>query len=410
MGNGKRGRPRTVQFRYSVEEGVSYDPNEQPVEYWLSTCKNKHTRYMYQVRFENFENFTGKSGKEMLQERISDVASGDLIRAEKYNKLAVDFYEKMNEKYSSHTAWSNLTAVRSFFGTFGKHLELVVDQYLGRAGKKKPQAEKKKHKFTLDEVKALYEVGDWYEKSILILGVQCGLARNEVVSLRVEDLKPWLNLEPPVGPIELVREKTDEKIKMILGRDAVETLRTFIGDREEGWLFESSQNHGTHITPAEPDRVVKRLWKRLPRAYKPRGKVIYHGLRDFFSNAMQNGGMPFLHVELLMGHVLPQNGAYTIPTDEVLREEYKKAEPNISVRRTYSTNTRLENLEEITNLAAKALAELLKPILEKLWLQQQLDLETVGETIGLLRKPDFENMSEKEIIKEYLRLTKGERA
>ncbi len=67
-------------------------------------------------------------------------------------------------------------------------------------------------------------------------------------------------------------------------------------------------------------------------------------------------------------------------------------------------NGRVGNLEEITDLTAKALAELLKPILKKIWLQQQLG--EGGETLGVLQRPDFESMSTREIIQEYLKLSK----
>ena len=383
MADQKRGRPPKVKLKYKVREGTAYDPNKQPVEYWLQTCKNPHTRYMYQVRFEAFEAFTKKDGKIMLLERIDDVASGDLRRAKTYDKLAVDFYEEMSKKYSSHTAWSYLTAVRSFFATFGKHMELVVDQYLGRAGKGKPQATKKKHKFILNELQDLCEVANWYERSILVLGVQSGLARNEVVALKVEEIKPWLSLEPPVGPIELVRSKTDTQIKMILGSDAVETLKTYIGNRREGWLFPSPQNFGKHITVAEPDRIIKRLWKRLPKdKYQPRGAIVYHALRDFFSNAMQNGGMPFQHVELLMGHQLPQGGAYTVPTDQMLKEEYMKAESNITLRRAPLNHERLHELEKKVERLEGALRTALTSGFEKRLTEEAVDDILKGEGLA----------------------------
>jgi len=342
-----RGRPRKVTLKYAVDDVTKYSPNEQPVEYWLQTMKNKHTRYMYQVRFEDFERFTNKDGRTMLQERMKDVASGDLERAKRYDKIVIDFYEVTTKRFKSgHTAWSYLTAIRSFFATFGKHMELVLHQYLGRAGKTKPQRTTRKHKFVLAELRDLYDVADWYEKTMLILGVQCGLARKEVVTLKIEELKPWLNIGAPVGPIELVREKTDTPLFMVLGKDAVETLRTYIGDRTSGWLFPSPQNEGKHITTSEPGRILQRLWKRLPKGkYLARGRIMYHALRDFFSNAMQNGGMPFHHVELLMAHSLPQGGAYTTPTDEMLLEEYRKAEANVTIRTVAPAYERLERLE-----------------------------------------------------------------
>jgi len=65
------------------------------------------------------------------------------------------------------------------------------------------------------------------------------------------------------------------------------------------------------------------------------------------------------------------------------------------------------NLEEVTDLTAKALAELLKPIIRKIWLQRQ---QGASGTIGLMTKPDFEEMEPKELLKEFLKLTREERS
>ena len=82
--------------------------------------------------------------------------------------------------------------------------------------------------------------------------------------------------------------------------------------------------------------------------------------------------------------------------------EWKKVNEHLKLSVSQS-NGRIQNLEELTNLMAKALAELLKPIVEKMWLQKQQGL--VG-SIGLILTPDFDNMSPKQVLREYLKLLK----
>jgi hypothetical protein len=68
---------------------------------------------------------------------------------------------------------------------------------------------------------------------------------------------------------------------------------------------------------------------------------------------------------------------------------------------------RMDSIEEVTTLVSESLAEMLRPIIERKLLARQLSRG--GETMGLLRKPDLEGKSAKDILQAYLRLTKEEK-
>lgn len=328
---------------------------QDPVQYWLDTCKHVRTKRLYEQRFKSFERWLGLSGKEMLELRKQQLKSEDITEKQWFEQKAVDFYEELCNKMASHTAWSYLTAIRSFFATFGKDMQLKIKPFMKRAGTATPLAQSQKHPFTQDELRKMYHVANLKEKTILLLGVQTGLSAGELVSLEIEDFNGWLDKEPPVGPIEIKRKKEDTTIYLMTGKDLAETLKLYIQSLQNenppqtsGWLFcshVSSKRIEKHIVNSEPDRIIKMLARRAN--IKPLGNTVirFHGLRAYFDDSCKTMGIAEDHINMMVGHEVKYGQAYTFPTN--LRVLYKKVEPRLTLSTAMNNqnHTRLVQLE-----------------------------------------------------------------
>lgn len=67
-------------------------------------------------------------------------------------------------------------------------------------------------------------------------------------------------------------------------------------------------------------------------------------------------------------------------------------------------NGRITEVEEVTNLIASALAELIRPAIEKAY---QIKQQKSG-SLGLIINPDFRSMEPKKLLEEFLRLVREE--
>jgi len=327
-----------------------------PVQYWLDTCKNPKTKGLYNQRFKSFESWIGKTGKELLNLRRRQIKSEDITEKQWVEKKAVDFYEELCGRMASHTAWSYVTAVRSFFATFGKEIQLNIKPFMKRAGTATPIAESQKHPFTQDELRKMFHVANLKEKTVLLFGVQTGLSAGELTKMKIEDFNGWLDKEPPIGPIEIVRRKEDTKIFLMVGRELAETLKQYFQSlknehppQNSGWLFSThiaGKRQEKHWKNSEPDRIIKRLARRAN--IQPLGKTIirYHGLRAYFDDMCKTMGISQDHIDMMVGHKVRYNQAYTLQTH--LRELYAKAEPRLSLSTapTIQNHKRVQELEK----------------------------------------------------------------
>lgn len=145
--------------------------------------------------------------------------------------------------------------------------------------------------------------------------------------------------------------------------------------------------------------------KMLKRAAKKAGledlKLHQHSFRKLWITSAINLGLQEIVIKILTFKSVPQDMLTYFLDREDLRDQWKKVTDFLSLEPR--ANGRVNNLEEMIDLMAKDLTELLKPIVRTMWLQQQ---QGGGQSLGFMEIPNFEGMSERELLKEYLRLLK----
>jgi hypothetical protein len=70
-----------------------------------------------------------------------------------------------------------------------------------------------------------------------------------------------------------------------------------------------------------------------------------------------------------------------------------------------ANDDRIDSIENFANLMSKVLVEALLPAIKKLWREQK----AVGDTMGFMTVPDFDAITPKELLEQYLQLKKQQK-
>lgn len=334
----------------------------EPIEYWLSTYGNEETKKLYSRQFERFEEFVGKTGKQIIIElrAIKDIQKfNDAINY--WSDRAIDFYEEILKDRASRTAWSYLTAVRSFFSTFGANYELPNIKRKMQRVSEKPHTERFKHDFTQEELKLMSErAGNFLHKALLLMGIQSGMASNELRFRRWEEIYPnWVGenweMPSPIGPIKLTRKKEDSLTLWMFGADAKYGLKLLWeaeGRPIKGYIFHG-RNLDEPMTKINPDKIIKMLAREC--GVKPRGSIRFHCLRAYHESQMKHAGVNPDYIDLMQGHKISDTKrAYT---DQKVREEFLKAEERLSVRHVSANHESIEQIRQTVITQQKQISD-----------------------------------------------------
>ena len=97
-------------------------------------------------------------------------------------------------------------------------------------------------------------------------------------------------------------------------------LRTHIGDRQNGRLFET-----IHATPYSPRRI-QQIVKETASEAKIEKRVYPHLLRHSVATTLLEGGMSLEQIQKFLGHSkLETTQIYAESTPEMIKESYQRA-------------------------------------------------------------------------------------
>ena len=168
------------------------------------------------------------------------------------------------------------------------------------------------------------------------------------------------------APIQITTKKKRIVARTFFGPEALEALKEYLERREKGTrhlkpekLTDSSPLFATKIgRPLTRSGLSSLITQLAQRAGLE--KVSAHSLRKFFQTQLEAAGVHPNWIEQMMGHKLEGvRGAYSMPTDQQLREAYVKAyyslrifpikvqneEINILIRRLHESQERILMLE-----------------------------------------------------------------
>ena len=147
-----------------------------------------------------------------------------------------------------------------------------------------------------------------------------GLRIGEALSLRWSDLD--LDHDPPIARVRSA--KTGSIREVPLTREILEMLESRRGaDKILPYSSISGVENAFH-------RLMRRIGLRKP-AGANRYDLRIHSLRKFYKTRLEEAGVNPLVIELWMGHATGVIHAYFKPSLRMIREEWRKAEPALTI-------------------------------------------------------------------------------
>lgn len=336
--------------------------------------RSENTRRNYILGLKRYCEFRNLQPNELIDEIEENMKKSprERERAERAVKNFYDWLQK-EKKLSVGSAHVCITAVRAFYRDNGFPLGPL------RLPASRVKKENIRRVLMAEDVKKMVNCcKNLRDRAVVLMMYQGGFDTQTLLSLDYGDVKEGLEKGEEPLAIQVVRQKEGINYKTCIGHDAIEALKLYLHEREMGTRYIPAEK----LKPDSPlfisERVYdKRKCERLSniglgivfKSIARRAGVVdveelkrsdinivgAHALRKSFSTICRNSGVPPDLVEYMIGHRLKFNGAYYGPSDEDLKEEYKKAEPFLSIS---------EVSVKIGNGAAGSRVEVIKELAE----------------------------------------------
>jgi len=357
----------------------------ESVKRWLSAVHADHTgssetRECYLRWFKRFCDWLGKTPDQLIEERKAQVKSEDMTVKREAEETLRSFcnYLEQKEGSSRSTVLAYHSAVKSFYKYNYLPLQL-------RTPKKHAPRGVKPH--TQEEIKALYNVSGVRDRAIVLCLAECGMSREDFVTLKYSDVKDDYEKENETIHLKVVRTKEQIGYDTFLGINATKALRTYIEMRKRkgGQFNEDTVLFPSHKTKEEMlpnglNWILRRLGEKAGIDSSP------HRFRKFFESNLGTR-VPSLLVRYWVGHSLGVESSYFVPSVEDQRKAYLEAYEKIDI---------LGSTEKISETALEvALANLQVSLKGKPPKQQRQIFKDFWRSLPTQTRKTFENYMEK---------------
>ncbi len=143
---------------------------------------------------------------------------------------------------------------------------------------------------------------------------QTGARVSEFINIRVRDLF----FDEAMILIQKAKGGKSRYVPIL--PDLAQELRTHLGDRATGYLFESNRDRPYSA------RRVQQIVKEMAEKAKIKKRVYPHLLRHSVATTLLERGMPIEQIQKFLGHSkLETTQVYAESTTEMIKESYRKA-------------------------------------------------------------------------------------
>lgn len=330
--------------QYTVEEFLKY----------VQKSRAKNTLIMYREGLKRFTEWYGKTANEVLQERLKDVKSDDLLKKRRYRRKIEEFHRYLikEKAYTPNSANYYCQGIRALFSFY--EVSVKVSREI-----------QKKRKTTrdfvprIDQYAAMSRSADnLRDKVIVSMGLTLGWRISDFAKIR-KDTLPNLDEQSPI-PFEVITEKEQTIAKSFLSDEVVELLKQYIPTLSEKNPYLFPSNGKGNLDHTTFNRIVRELAEKAD-IKMPKGKRIrFHCFRKRFYSEAANLRINVNIARLLVGKAVePSELAYLSEVN--LREAFLKIserlrltekKPKIATKETSELEKRLERLERKLNLIA----------------------------------------------------------
>jgi integrase len=327
------------------------------MQYWQNelAAKGEATKQKYQEYFNKFLDFIGKTADELIVQRQQDLLNPDRkIQRRVESQLLAFIAKKKQDGYDVATQQLYFASIRSFFKIQYFPLIMRRSDYPKGDSNGVKRATKEAILKVLNNKKARNKV----TTIPLILFIKdSGLRISDVRRLNYGDIANQLENGETVIQINIVTQKTKLLAKTFIGEESTQALKEY---------FEARRKGSKNVTPEVITRnsPLFKLWahgevKQIQRHSLSslireaflnvnEERIAAHSLRKKLQTDLERAGINSNWIDQILGHqLINSRDAYSLPTDEELRESYAKAYQWI---RVYPAKNAQALLHEVSDL------------------------------------------------------------
>lgn len=289
---------------------MTHKINDDIANEWLNSQK-KTTKTAYRGIWVKFAEFTQMTGAEILASKKQDTTAA-------WEKRVLAFKAYMEQQgFATYTSTTAVMAIRGFFAYYRLPL-----QYRRSEGRRLRERRRKTedYRFSLDDLRKLYEIANLQEKYVIVPGKSFGLRAGDFLKLTRGDLEPNIDKEPPisVGPINT--EKESVQAFPFIDSDAKPIVKLMLEKMTREGRTQASEKMLKFSDEIQLTRVLKRCVVKAGINTGGR-QVRFHCLRKFLTDRLSSI-MSESKWKQIVGKTISE-GAYVSP--DSLREDYKRA-------------------------------------------------------------------------------------
>lgn len=277
-------------------------------------AQQKSTRKTYRYHWRRFLEFTGLTGNEILESRKRDLEQ----ESYEWEKKILQFKDWLIKKgKSEHTAKTGAAVVRGFFSFHRVALEFRRSES-ARLGKVQPKYED--YRFSIEDLKKMYDVADLKERYVLTAGKSFGLRAGDFLAITRGDLEPYIDREVPISIGKYQTEKESVPAYPFIDRDAKPVIKLILEKMDREGRTEPNDRVLTYSDTVQLSRVIQRLTERAGIKIGNK-RVRFHCMRKFLIDRISSF-MSESKWKQIVGKKISE-GAYVSP--HLLREGYERA-------------------------------------------------------------------------------------
>ena len=396
------GIPNRIRISNTEQEFITPKPKdtkpilmEKEVRAFLDSILAKNTRKTYVRALEMFEKYMDKTISEIIKERREDFKNDDITLRRRLDRKVERFYVWLiNEKgMKPNTAYAYITGIKSIMSFYDVNLKLKIKKRRSKTNDFVP---------SIKQLREIYEIGNLTEKTIVATATHIPLRINDFNEIKKTHVLPLLDAEEFPVYFEFETRKTKTTMPCFVTEETMKLLRKYIKTLREDneYLFQGRGK--SKLDEDSINRALKNLVKQAD--IDTRGKrVRFHLFRKVFISVGRNMiGLSDDQIKMLTGKAVKEDmDPYYVNVK--LKPWFIEIAKKLRLTGyTIENHDRMDSFEEMLKTVSEVLVELVRPALQRVWLQQQGG----HGTLGLMTKPTFEDKEPIEILREFLKIVK----
>ncbi len=321
--------------------------DNKPLEDWLNEYSKPKSRKQSEVFFKIYLDWAKKTPKQLIDEFENVKVKSQILQFQ--NFLVNDYKTPSGKQLKNNSARQIITSVRAFYSSQKEPIRGLKGKIIDT------EMAKGEHTFSIEDLRAMFAVGDLRDKAILATGVSLGWEISAILDLD-RDYIEKLVLRAKSQNIEFIgfdwqRVKTGASQFGILNPMALFSLEQYLAK-----LNKETPNQKKLFNLTEPaiNSILKKLASDANLALI--GTIRYHLLRKFLMNSLSDAGLNAFEIKLILGKTIPiSDQTYLQTLKKSSLEKYKVAYPtHLSLTQNINGNAKYNILTDLVVKMAKA--------------------------------------------------------